>query len=64
MNVLNAAAQRCALSGAQIRNVALHAALLAVEDDGPVDTRHLEAAIELEYRRQGAQSPLRIRNAR
>jgi len=60
--VLSATAQRCALTGGQIRNVALHAALLAVESDGPVDTTHLETAIEREYRRQGGQSPLRVRS--
>ena len=61
LELLGAAAQRCALSGGQIRNVALHAALLAVEDDAPLAWGHLEAAIEREYRKQGAVSPLRPR---
>lgn len=62
VELLHATAQRCALSGGQIRNVALHASLLAVESDTPLTTRHLEAAIEREYRRQGAMSPLRVRS--
>lgn len=60
---LDAAAQRCTLSGGEIRNVALHAALLALEAETPVSARHLEEAIEREYRRQGGQSPLRGRAA-
>jgi hypothetical protein len=59
--LLQAAAQRCALSGAQIRNAALHASLLAVEDDRPLHSCHLEAAVEREYRKQGGLSPLRLR---
>ena len=49
----------CALTGGQIRNAALHAALLAVEDGGPpVAGHHLEEAIENEYRKAGAAYPL------
>jgi SpoVK/Ycf46/Vps4 family AAA+-type ATPase len=59
--VLQAAAQRCALSGGQIRNAALHAALLAVDSGAPVDSSHLEAAVAREYRKQGGLSPLRSR---
>ena len=59
--LLGAVAQRCALTGGQIRNVALHASLLAVESDSPIAARHVEAAIEREYRKQGAMSPLRAR---
>ena len=60
--LLDATAQRCELSGGQIRNVALHASLLALESDVPVASVHLETAIEREYRRQGARSPLRVRS--
>jgi hypothetical protein len=56
------AAQRCALSGGQIRNVALHASLLALESGASLGSHHLEAAIAREYRKQGATSPMRARN--
>ena len=60
-DTLYAAAQRCTLSGGQIRNASLHASLLAVDANVAVDTRHLEAAIEREYRAVGGMSPLRPR---
>jgi hypothetical protein len=63
VELLHGAVQRCVLSGAQIRNVALHAALLAAESDSPLTSRHFEAAVEREYRKQGALSPLRVRAA-
>lgn len=62
MERLSSAAHRCALSGGQIRNVALHASLLAAESESRVTWDHLEGAIEREYRKQGAMSPLRARN--
>jgi SpoVK/Ycf46/Vps4 family AAA+-type ATPase len=61
LDLLHAAAQRCAMSGAQIRNAALHASLLAVDSGLPLGAAHLEAAVEREYRKQGALSPLRAR---
>jgi hypothetical protein len=61
--LMNAAVQRCVFSGGQIRNVALHASLLAMECDAPVQPAHLINAIEREYRKQGAVSPLRARYA-
>ena len=61
-DLLHAAAQRCALSGGQIRNAALHASLLAMEAGSPLASCQLEAAIEREYRRQGAVSPLRAQH--
>jgi SpoVK/Ycf46/Vps4 family AAA+-type ATPase len=61
LEVLHAAAQRCALSGAQIRNAALHASLLAMDTGLPVGACHVEAAVEREYRKQGGLSPLRVR---
>jgi AAA+ superfamily predicted ATPase len=60
-DLLYAAAQRCSLTGGQIRNAALHASLLAVEAGAPVTSSHLETAIEREYRAAGAISPLRRR---
>jgi hypothetical protein len=60
-DLLYAAAQRCALTGGQIRNAALHASLLAVEAGSLVGSVHLETAIEREYRAAGAISPLRGR---
>jgi SpoVK/Ycf46/Vps4 family AAA+-type ATPase len=50
---------RCALSGGQVRNAALHACLLALDDGGVVTARHLEAAVQREYRKAGAVCPLR-----
>ena len=63
LDALHAAAQRCVLSGGQIRNAALHASLLALEEDATVTAAHLETAIEREYRKQGGLSPLRGRSA-
>lgn len=57
---LEEVATRCALSGGQIRNAALLATLLALDDnDGSVQQRHLEQAIDAEYRKAGGLSPLR-----
>jgi hypothetical protein len=51
--------QRCSLTGGQIRNAALHATLLAVDEGtGLVRELHLEAAIRGEYRKAGATCPL------
>ncbi len=52
-------ASLCQLTGGQLRNAALHAALLALEEGGgSVGTRHLEEAIRSEYRKAGAAYPL------
>ena len=56
---LREVAVRCALSGGQIRNAALHALLAATEAGGLVSSRHLEAAVQREYRRSGGVCPLR-----
>ena len=51
--------RRCALTGGQIRNAALHATLLAVDEGGgPVRAHHLETAVRGEYRKAGATCPL------
>ena len=50
---------RCTMTGGQIRNAALGATLLAVAEGKAVSQEHLEAAIETEFRKAGALSPLR-----
>jgi hypothetical protein len=56
---LERVAGMCQLNGGQLRNAALHASLLALEDGrGPVTTPHLEEAIRSEYRKAGAAYPL------
>jgi hypothetical protein len=50
---------RCAMTGGQIRNAAVHASMLALEDGGrKVESRHLEEAIRNEYRKTGAICPI------
>jgi SpoVK/Ycf46/Vps4 family AAA+-type ATPase len=52
-------AARCAYTGAQIRNVALAAALLATDaGQGALPREALEVAIRREYRQRGAPCPL------
>lgn len=55
---LDDVANRCALTGGQIRNAALHATLLAVSGD-LVGDRHVEQAVQREYRKAGAAYPMR-----
>lgn len=50
-------AQRCVLAGGQIRNVALHAALLALEQGTGLGPAELQAALQREYRRAGQALP-------
>jgi SpoVK/Ycf46/Vps4 family AAA+-type ATPase len=50
---------RCVLTGGQLRNVALHARLLAMERDSGLDDAALRAALEREYRKTGAFCPLK-----
>jgi SpoVK/Ycf46/Vps4 family AAA+-type ATPase len=52
-------AGRCALTGGQIRNAALHASLLALEEGGVVTSSKIESAVQREYRKTGAVCPLR-----
>lgn len=56
---LEEVAQRCALTGGQIRNAVLHASLLALDDGEVVTASHLDAAVRREYRKAGAVCPLR-----
>ncbi len=58
-NFLDEAAHRCVLSGGQIRNIVLHAALLALDAGEALGAVHLEAALHREYRKAGAVCPLR-----
>jgi hypothetical protein len=50
---------RCVLTGGQIRNAALHATLLALDDGGHIMSLHLESAVQREYRKAGGVCPLR-----
>ncbi|MBK9432921.1 MAG: ATP-binding protein [Sphingomonadales bacterium] len=50
---------RCALTGGQIRNVALHAQLLALDSTSLLSDSALRQAIEREYRKTGTPCPLR-----
>jgi len=58
-SLLEEVATRCAMTGGQIKNAALHASLLALEDGGIVTSTMIEAAIEREYRKAGGVCPLR-----
>lgn len=57
--VLENIAQRCALTGGQIRNAAFQAALYALDEGGIVTTEHLVKAVESEYRKAGSSNPLK-----
>jgi hypothetical protein len=59
LSLLGEIAGRCALTGGQIRNAVLHASLLALENGGRISSAHLEAAVRREYRKAGADCPLR-----
>lgn len=58
-SLLEEVAGRCTLSGGQIKNAALHASLLALEDGGIVTSAMVGAAIEREYKKAGGVCPLR-----
>ncbi len=53
---------RCALTGGQIRNATLHAALLALNNGGVIKNEYLEEAVQREYRKIGAVCPLRAKS--
>src|SRR5262249_2810434 len=57
--LLTEIAGRCVMTGGQIRNAALHASVLALEEAGTIKSLHLEAAVHREYRKLGAVCPLR-----
>lgn len=52
-------AWRCVLTGGQIRNATLHAALLALDAGRPLAVDHLSESVEREYRKAGTVCPLR-----
>ena len=56
---LQDAASRCALSGGQWRNVVMHARLLALQSGNAIAAVHLQAALTREYRKIGANCPMR-----
>lgn len=56
---LSEIAARCVMTGGQIRNAALHASVLALEEGGMLKSGHLESAVQREYRKLGAVCPLR-----
>ena len=56
--VLEQASARCAMTGGQIRNAVLHAAVLAVARGDQIDDRDLAVAIRREYRKAGQVCPL------
>ncbi len=58
-NWLQEAAERCTLSGGQWRNVVAHARLLALQSSQALQAAHLHAALVREYRKSGANCPLR-----
>jgi hypothetical protein len=60
-DLLRDLAGRCAFTGGQIRNVVLHASLLAIDAGGVVTSGVLEAAVRREYVKLGALCPLRPR---
>lgn len=55
---LEEVAMRCPITGGQIRNAALHATLLALDEGTPLNGWHLEQAIQSEYRKAGTICPL------
>jgi hypothetical protein len=58
--LLQDVACRCALSGGQLRNVALHARLLALEAGAPIGDSELRQAVVREYRKTGDYCPLKL----
>lgn len=57
--LLQEIASRCSLTGGQLRNIAQHAQLLALETGDPLTESHLLRALEREYRKTGARSPIK-----
>ncbi len=52
-------AGRCAMTGGQIRNAVLHASLLSLDDGRIINSAHVLAAVQREYRKAGEICPLR-----
>jgi hypothetical protein len=62
-SLLREIASRCALTGGQIKNAVLHAALLALGEGVMLSSMHVEASVRREYRKTGGVYPLRARVA-
>jgi len=58
--LLHDIACRCALSGGQLRNVAMHARLLAFDAGLPIGDSDLRQAVVREYRKTGDYCPLKL----
>lgn len=58
--LLHDIACRCALSGGQLRNIALHARLLAFDAGKPIGDADLRQAVVREYRKSGDYCPLKL----
>lgn len=58
-HLLEEIACRCNLTGGQLRNLALHARLLALDSDRELKDEHLRAALVREYRKIDAHCPLK-----
>lgn len=58
-SLLEEVAQRCEMTGGQIRNAILHASLMALNNGGVINSAHLETAVKREYQKSGAVCPLR-----
>ena len=57
--LLRELSSRCVLTGGQIRNAVLHAAVVAHAERGPLGDDRLVGAVQREYRKSGAVCPLR-----
>ena len=57
--LLQEIACRCPLTGGQLRNIAQHARLLALDDESPIGDDQLRAALLREYRKIDAHCPLK-----
>jgi SpoVK/Ycf46/Vps4 family AAA+-type ATPase len=55
--MLQAVALRCTLAGGQVRNAALHAMLLAIDQGRTLGPEHLRPALAREYRKVGQRCP-------
>ena len=60
--MLDEVAGRCALTGGQIRNAAVHASVLALNNKGTLQPAYVLAAVQREYRKMGMACPLHWSN--
>jgi hypothetical protein len=57
-SLLERLAVQCPLTGGQIRNAAVHARLLALDDGGSVNDERVTVSVQREYRKLGTTCPL------